>query len=601
MPPDGNKIIPEVSVPNDVPALVYPTLAAVLAEVPTWADLPNRQRACMISALKLLERLSGLPPFLVVLDPAVIGPLLEGTSAAACGMKPSSLTTYKVQIRHAMRRFKLIDLPSRSRAPLSQEWLVLRASLPDHHINSRLQDFMSVCDAHHILPGQVDEKAVLLYAQTLRTRRLTRFPAQTRAKLVQAWNTAVGTVAGWPQRRLVNPVTRKAKTIPPTQWSLPFKEDVKRFEREASQPQQGERFTRENAGPVLRQETIKSRVTGIRMAVTAYVALGNPLQDLVALDQLLVPQTMVQIMNHVCDGYGGALTGSVRQLGTTLRCVARYRHPEESDVVKTARVLAKQATPPKQKGLSRRTEDRLMQFIDAPLRRAALLSLPKRLLEDASDLKAAGKGRQAAWMAADAIAIAIELHCPLRLRALTNLRMGEELTRVGGDGARWTQFVIEGDINKTEVPLRWPVAPALSAMIDTYIAEYRPLGSHPETAWLFPARDAALVPRHQNGFSRAISEAIYRYVGAEVNVHLFRAFAGMLILEANPDALDDLRQLLGHSTLDTALRYYAFRQRLKAADRIDTLITHKIAEAAPAGRDALEKWQPRRKSSGPKP
>ncbi len=33
-----------------------------------------------------------------------------------------------------------------------------------------------------------------------------------------------------------------------------------------------------------------------------------------------------------------------------------------------------------------------MQFIDAPLRRAALLSLPKRLLEDASDLKAAGKG-----------------------------------------------------------------------------------------------------------------------------------------------------------------------------------------------------------------
>jgi integrase len=599
MSSDGNRAASPNEVTCPTQTINYPTLAQVRGQLETWDDLSQRQRACMRSALKFLERVMGLPAMLVTLDPAVIGPKLEGASAAAYGIGARSLPTYKVQIRAAMRRLHLIDLPVRLRDPLSPAWAALRAKLPDHHLSLRLQDFMQVCDANAIAPNKVNESAVLLYAQTLRERRLTSYPSTARAKVVQAWNRAATTVPGWPQIPLANPITRARKTIPPADWSKPFAEDFARFAREASLPTDGGYFTAASAGPVLRASTIESRRTGIRMAVTHFVALGHRLEDLTALDQLLVPAVMEQILERAWVANGRRQTATLKQLGDTLRCIARYRHPEDSAVVTEARRLAKLATPPKQKGLSRRTEDRLMQFLDHPDRRAALLQLPAVLLEDAQEQKDAGLGARAGWTAAVATAIAIELRCPLRLRALTNLRMGEELVRTGGDGARWTQFVIGEALSKTGEPLRWPVAPKLSKTIDEYVSIFRPLGPHADTHWLFPARDTALAPRAQGGLGRAISEAIYRYTGAEASTHLFRSFAGMLILEEDPGALDDLRRLLGHSGLDTALRHYAFRQQRSAAARIDALLEGKATEARDAGLHALERWRPRRRPSAP--
>lgn len=593
MPPDGNSGLQSVG------AATFPSLAQVLDQLETWEDLTPRQHACMRSALKFLERVMGLPAMLIPLDPAVIGPKLENASAAAYGLGASSLPTYRVQIRSALRRLGLIDLPVRQREPLSPAWSVLRDGLPDHHLSLRLQDFMQVCDANGIAPGQVNEAAVLLYAQTLRDRRLTRSPNVARAKVVQAWNKVVTTVPGWPQIHLINPITRQRKTIPPCNWSRPFAADVELFGRQASVPRDGGYFSEETAGPVLRPATIKSRLAGIREAVTHYVALGHRLEDLVSLNQLLQPSVMLQIMERAWQTHGERQTGGLKQLGDSLRCVARFRHPEESDVVKEARRLAKLASPPKQKGLSRRTEDRLMQFLDHPDRRAALFQLPVVLMEDAQEQKDDGLGTRAAWTAAvaTAIAIAIELRCPLRLRALTQLRLGEELVRTGGDGARWTEFMIGEELSKTGEQLRWPVAPQLSRVIDRYVEGFRPLGPNAETRWLFPARDTALTPRAQGGLGHAISEAIYRYVGAEVNTHLFRSFAAMLILEDDPGALDDLRRLLGHAGLDTALRHYAFRQQRTAAARVDAVLERKATEAQETGRRVLEQWRPGRRPS----
>lgn len=578
-------------------AAPFPTLAQLLDQLETWTDLSQRQRACMRSALKFLERVMGLPAMLIPLDPAVIGPKLEGASAAAYGLRASSLAAYKVQARSALRRLRLIDLPVRLRDPLSFAWAVLRDGLPDHHLSLRLQDFMQVCDENGIAPGQVNEAALLLYAQTLRHRRLTRSPNEARAKVVQAWNKAVVTVPGWPQIPLANPVTRQRKTIPPCDWSRPFAADVDLFGRQASVPHEGGYFSEAAAGPVLRPATIKSRLWGIREAVTHYVALGHRLEDLVSLSQLLQPSVMLQIMERAWQANGGRRTGSLKQLGDTLRCVARFRHPEDSDVVKEACRLAKRAAPPKQQGLSCRTEDRLMQFLDHPDRRAALFQLPAVLMADAQEQKDAGLGARAAWTAAVATAIAIELRCPLRLRALTHLRLGEELVRTGGDGARWTEFMIGEELSKTGEKLRWPVAPQLSRVIDTYVDNFRHLGPNAGTRWLFPARDTALTPRAQGGLGHAISEAIYRYVGAEVNTHLFRSFAAMLILEDDPGALDDLRRLLGHSGLDTALRHYAFRQQRTAAARVDAVLERKATEVQETGRRMLEQWRPSRRPS----
>jgi len=55
-------------------------------------------------------------------------------------------------------------------------------------------------------------------------------------------------------------------------------------------------------------------------------------------------------------------------------------------------------------------------------------------------------------------------------------------------------------------------------------------------------------------------------------VHAFRAFMVMLLLEDSPDAREDLRLLLGHKTMHTAERYYAYMQPAHAAQRVASIM-----------------------------
>jgi integrase len=72
--------------------------------------------------------------------------------------------------------------------------------------------------------------------------------------------------------------------------------------------------------------------------------------------------------------------------------------------------------------------------------------------------------------------------------------------------------------------------------------------------------------------SSGIMAAIAERVGVTVNPHLFRAFVGCLILEDEPGALEDIRLLLGHKTLATALAYYVYINPKLAARRIDAVL-----------------------------
>ena len=57
-----------------------------------------------------------------------------------------------------------------------------------------------------------------------------------------------------------------------------------------------------------------------------------------------------------------------------------------------------------------------------------------------------------------------------------------------------------------------------------------------------------------------------------MNPHLFRAFAGALILADNPHAIDDLRAVLGHMGFETAFRHYRALSARGAAERLNRLV-----------------------------
>ena len=118
-----------------------------------------------------------------------------------------------------------------------------------------------------------------------------------------------------------------------------------------------------------------------------------------------------------------------------------------------------------------------------------------------------------------------------------------------------------------------PIDPETGAMIERFVTEFRPLLGAPDGAWLFPSgqgnHDEA---RSIDSLRAGMTSAIEDHVGVRMHVHAFRAFAGMLVLEDCPGALEDLRLILGHKTLQTSQRYYAYLQPKLAAERFSAVI-----------------------------
>ena len=96
----------------------------------------------------------------------------------------------------------------------------------------------------------------------------------------------------------------------------------------------------------------------------------------------------------------------------------------------------------------------------------------------------------------------------------------------------------------------------VAAMIDRHVAKRSPTLCPAGTPWLFPLRDGS---RHMapTDLSARIRTRLKRELGAEINAHLFRHFAAMIWLEANPGQYEVVRRLLGHAALSRTLDLYA--------------------------------------------
>jgi hypothetical protein len=110
------------------------------------------------------------------------------------------------------------------------------------------------------------------------------------------------------------------------------------------------------------------------------------------------------------------------------------------------------------------------------------------------------------------------------------------------------------------------------ALLRGYMDGHRPALPHASAVWLFPGQASPDAPRHKGSFGQAITGAIEQYVGIRLNPHAFRAFAGAIILEADPHAIDDVRAILGHRCFETAMIYYRRSSQRAAANRLSATL-----------------------------
>lgn len=240
--------------------------------------------------------------------------------------------------------------------------------------------------------------------------------------------------------------------------------------------------------------------------------------------------------------------------GHLLRTIARHWLEDQNTAREISKILR-----PKEKELKVRRSSirpknrrRLRQF-DERRSMEALMTLPMRTLRRIGKIERPSCSD--AVKVRHALVLAIAQHAPVRIRSLAELEIGENILDYGKGLRRQVRIYLPEDKTKNARPYEAPLPKHIYPLLDAWLTTYRPrLCPHP-SSYLFPNSKGALM--HGDGLGRSACSFLEQDSGIKMNMHLFRHLTAKVILEHDPNAMEVVRQILGHSSTRTTERAYA--------------------------------------------
>jgi integrase/recombinase XerD len=173
----------------------------------------------------------------------------------------------------------------------------------------------------------------------------------------------------------------------------------------------------------------------------------------------------------------------------------------------------------------------------------------------ASAVDAAEVSKADAFDYRDGLIIALPALLLLRRRTLAALRIGHQLVK---SGDLWELDIPAQDL-KGRRPLDYPISLDLSQRIDLYLGRFRrriPGAARHDGLW--PSNQGRLMDAGTiyDTIRRRTREAF----GFPINLHRFRHAAGTLWSIHDPGNVRGVKDLLGHTSFDTADKYYIMTQ-----------------------------------------
>ncbi len=164
--------------------------------------------------MRFLARALNHPPSLIPVRWTAVRPRLEEVHPSQLGVTAKTFANHRANVRGALNFFcKEKSVPKRG-APLSEPWSSLWASIDGVPTRKQLSRFLRYLSAHEIPPEAVDDAVVKAFLDNWEKTALKGPDAQTRRRLVRAWNDCCETIPGWPAQRLNQSVVRSVSLGP---------------------------------------------------------------------------------------------------------------------------------------------------------------------------------------------------------------------------------------------------------------------------------------------------------------------------------------------------------------------------------------------------
>lgn len=514
-------------------------------------------------------------------------PELSGCSSHCRNLSVSGLRRV---LRHVDR---LAPYTPSTTLPPDSRWRRLLDALDDTYCQTALSTFATWCHSVDTQPEDVSAATLEAFETHVRTRTLdSEIPRLIRG-VCKAWLKARHLLQAGPGHALTAPSRRETYVFKISDFPQTFQADFEAFRASREGNRRSSPFRGDGPKRPLRPKTITAYADRLREAASALVHKGRPIEEITSLAILVEKDAFEAILMFFWERAVAKAT-ALKQRGVavtadqscgrtfhtggiaaTLMVVARHYCKVAPKALERLREMTQDVTPSPQTQLSPKNRERLRQFED-PVTRAKMLHLPRRLMKlaEADELRPL----EAARIARIAAAIEILLHVPLRNANLTGLMLGTHL-RYGSSG-RIRHIVLQQHDTKNSYAGEWGVGPELAEMLDWYIKRFRPILNTTGSDALFPAGFGKPGPLSLPAMYQHIVRTVAEEVGAVVNPHLFRCLCAMFILEQSPEAMEDVRLMIGDKSMQIVLAYYNASQPKHAAKRTYETLRRLRAESA---------------------
>lgn len=544
-----------------------PMFSDLIEQITADEGLSETRRRDLISGLNRVAKALNRAPQDVPAYGRWLQPRMEKLNPVAFGLTVKSWQNAVSDARSAMAQCGLVERRFSRPYELTPEWnmiwgnVLAMGNTSMRHALSRFVYFLSRSGTS---PNAVQDEHAHAYLEAVASNEISKSPLVAYRAAVNGWNLAAERVAGWPRTRLTLPRNKKVFRLEPGELPASFHADLEVILDRLANP---DPLAEDGPTRARRPATVKQYRTQIVRFASELVHSGFAADDITDVAVLLDPATAERGLRQMLVRNGNKTNKLIGETAALLRNFARLTSQSDKVQDKLKKLASKVALPP-QRGMTPKNRDRLRVLQDEQMMRRLLL-LPERLFANPPRGKANTFTK--ALAREDAVAIGILLYCPIRVKNLANIHLEQHLQRPG-DGRVF--LVLTEDETKTERPLEFELPLDLVRMIDAHLKTRCPEMCPKGTPWLFPRRDGQ-APMNEAQLSGRIRKRIRETLGAEMNAHLFRHFAVMLLLDAQPGSYEVARRLLGHSEVSHTINMYSGLEMKTAIKRFAELVSEK--------------------------
>jgi len=432
-------------------------------------------------------------------------------------------------------------LKGRSSQSMTADWQVLFDGIEIPSNRYKLSRLLRWLSSQGISPKVVQLSDLEKYRSLLVEATLIKDVDRTLKVTFETWNRMAKAVSGWPQILIEREPKADRVTFDWSFFPATLKGDVDRWLGRLA----GVDFL-DAEGPIrpLRPETLKALEYSMRAFASALVRRGRDPTDLVSIAACLTIENYKEGLRFFYERMGK--TPGLAKVAERMKSTAKHWVKVDSEVLSQMDDIASRLAT-EQTGMTQKNRTRL-RATDDPGARARLRSLPWTLQAEVDGGKHGPlHSRVLAQMAA---IVAIEFVALLRVKNLAAIEIGRHLIEVG---SKLMIVVPKEELKNRKLDLAFEMPDAIADLIRWYIDKYRVADA--DCPYLFPGtRGRAKAIRT---IQSQIIETIHTYTGLAWNIHLFRHFGAKEFLGQNPAGHEVVRQVLGHTSIQTTTRAYA--------------------------------------------